>query len=87
MGVRNVKNYLYFQVGINFHLLFSNWALEMLEMIYIFRLVFNVKITENSVIYPFFLNFPLLIWIKSLLIYDDLIRILNVIDKDFKIYF
>ena len=51
--VRNVRNDLYFQIGI-----------------------FNVKITENSVIHPFFLNFPLLIWIKSLIIYDDLIRIL-----------
>ena len=27
--------------------------------------IFNVKIyMENSVIYPFFLNFPVLIWIK-----------------------
>ena len=59
----------------------------MLEMTCIFIFgIFNVKISKNAVINPFSLNFAALFWIKSM-IYDDLIRILNGIDKDLRIYF
>ena len=59
----------------------------MLEMTCIFIFgIFNVKISKNAVINSFSLNFAVLFWIKSM-IYDDLIRILNDIDKDLRIYF